>query len=278
MRMEWQGEPAYAHILLDVTEEKLKQGKLEQEAYFDRLTSIGNRYYFHKKMNELLETNTQLVFCYCDLDPLKHVNDTYGHAEGDWYLCHFVKTVKKQIRDQDLFARLGGDEFCLILKNCPLETARKKIYQIQTLFSEESTQADALLTNLPAVLLFQALDGMVGKFIERSIHMKFFAHADQSSGEHVDLGGTLGIQILQGGKSAVRCKSGILCLSSAGITDVNAKGCSHIRYFFPHTGTDISQMLTVGVSTQSTVDDGLWEILTDIQRIFVPDILLDIGT
>jgi len=37
-------------------------------------------------------------------------------------------------------------------------------------------------------------------------------------------------------------------------------------------------MLTVGVSTQSTVDDGLWEILTDIQRIFVPDILLDIGT
>ena len=108
--------------------------------------------------------------------------------------------------------------------------------------------------------------------------MKFFAHADQSSGEHVDLGGTLDIQILQGGKSAVRCKSGILCLSSAGIADVDAKGCSHIRYFFPHTGTDISQMLTVGVSTQSTVDDGLWEILTNIQRIFVPDILLDIGT
>ena len=108
--------------------------------------------------------------------------------------------------------------------------------------------------------------------------MKFFAHADQSSGEHIDLGGTLGIQILQSGKSAVRCKSGILCLASTGITDINAKGCSHIRYFLAHTGTDISQMLTVGVSTQSTVDDGLWEILTDIQRIFVPDILLDIGT
>ena len=41
IRDRWQGEPAYAHILLDVTEEKLKQGKLEQEAYFDRLTSIG---------------------------------------------------------------------------------------------------------------------------------------------------------------------------------------------------------------------------------------------
>ncbi len=139
MRMEWQGEPAYAHILLDVTQEKLKQGKLEQEANFDRLTGIGNRYYFHKKMKELLEANTQLVFCYCDLDHLKYVNDTYGHAEGDWYLCHFVETVKKQIRDQDLFVRLGGDEFCLILKNCPMETARRKLYQIQTLFSEETT-------------------------------------------------------------------------------------------------------------------------------------------
>jgi len=141
MRMEWQGEPAYAHILLDVTQEKLKQGKLEQEAYFDRLTGIGNRYYFHKKMKELLEANAQLVFCYCDLDHLKEVNDTYGHTEGDWYLCHFVETVKKQIRDQDLFVRLGGDEFCLILKNCPLETARRKLYQIQTLFSEETTHS-----------------------------------------------------------------------------------------------------------------------------------------
>ena len=118
---------------------------------------------------------------------------------------------------------------------------------------------------------------MVGEFIERGIHMEFFAHADQGSGEHVDLGGTLGIQILQGGKSAVRCEGGVLCLTSAGIADVNAKGSSHIGHFFSHAVADVSQMLAVGVSTQSTVDDSLRQIFADIQCVFIPDILLNIG-
>lgn len=80
--MEWQGEEAYAHIILEVTKDKLEQDKLEQEAYFDTLTQIGNRYYFQKKLDELLDTGNDLIFCYCDLDHLKYVNDTYGHMEG----------------------------------------------------------------------------------------------------------------------------------------------------------------------------------------------------
>lgn len=134
-RMEWQGEPAYAHIILEVTEEKLEQGKLEQEAYYDTLTGIGNRYYFHKKVDELLQSGEGLVFCYCDLDHLKFVNDTYGHAEGDRYICHFVETVKAQIREQDVFARIGGDEFCVLLKGCPENVARAKVIRMQADFA-----------------------------------------------------------------------------------------------------------------------------------------------
>lgn len=134
-RMEWQGEPAYAHIILEVTEEKLEQGKLEQEAYYDTLTGIGNRYYFHKKVDELLQSGEGLVFCYCDLDHLKFVNDTYGHAEGDRYICHFVETVKTQIREQDVFARIGGDEFCVLLKGCPENVARAKVIRMQADFA-----------------------------------------------------------------------------------------------------------------------------------------------
>ena len=85
--MEWQGEEAYAHIILEVTQDKLEQDKLEQEAYSDTLTQIGNRYYFQKKLDELLKMNEDLIFCYCDLDHLKTVNDTYGHMEGDWYVA-----------------------------------------------------------------------------------------------------------------------------------------------------------------------------------------------
>ena len=139
--MEWQGEAAYAHIILEITEEKREQDKLEMEAYHDTLTQIGNRYYFHKKVDELLQTGDGLIFCYCDLDHLKHVNDTYGHAEGDWYICHFVETVKAHIREQDLFARIGGDEFCILLKGCPEDVARTKVMQMQEDFAAEDTKS-----------------------------------------------------------------------------------------------------------------------------------------
>lgn len=136
--MEWQGEQAYAHILLDITKEKAEQGKLEQEASLDALTQIGNRHYFYREMKKLLKTDAPLMLCYCDLDHLKYVNDNFGHGEGDWYICHFVETVKKRIRERDVFARLGGDEFCLILKKCPEQIARDKMVRISDCFSHDT--------------------------------------------------------------------------------------------------------------------------------------------
>lgn len=131
----WQGEPAFAHIILDITAEKLEQERLEQEVFLDSLTRIGNRHYFQKQAFDLLQTNDEMIFCYCDLDNLKTVNDTFGHAEGDRYLHIFVRSVKQHIRKNDVFARIGGDEFCLILKDCSLESAYEKLIQIQTTFA-----------------------------------------------------------------------------------------------------------------------------------------------
>ena len=84
--MEWQGQKAYAHIIQDITEEKRREQKLTAEAYHDSLTGIGNRQFLFEQMGELLNTKRQLTFCYCDLDHLKYINDTYGHLEGDWYI------------------------------------------------------------------------------------------------------------------------------------------------------------------------------------------------
>lgn len=137
-RITWQGEPAYAHIIFETTEEKLAQGQLEYQAYFDKLTRIGNRHYFYTKVHELLKSEEALSFCYCDLDHLKYINDTYGHREGDSYLCSFVESVKSYIREDDIFARMGGDEFCMILRNCSREAAAKKLRLAQEKFKADS--------------------------------------------------------------------------------------------------------------------------------------------
>ena len=133
--MEWEGEPAYGHIVVEITQEKREHGILEQEAYFDKLTQIGNRLYFFKQIPPLLESGCSLAICFCDLDHLKFVNDTFGHAEGDRYLCSFVDLVRSSIREYDVFARMGGDEFCLVLPNCPEAVAESKMQSIQSAFA-----------------------------------------------------------------------------------------------------------------------------------------------
>lgn len=122
-------------------EAQQEQATLEQEAYHDPLTGIGSRNWFQKAAQDVLDEGTAAVFCYCDLDRLKYVNDTFGHAEGDWYLCHFVEEVKRVIREGDIFARVGGDEFCLILRNCAPELVVDKMTCAQRAFSRDSSHS-----------------------------------------------------------------------------------------------------------------------------------------
>ena len=119
--------------------EKEYADALEKEVSLDPLTQIGNRHSFNENLDKLLKTDSEFVFCFCDLDHLKYVNDTFGHAEGDRYLCRFTELVKLHLRVSDFFARVGGDEFCILLKNCPLALAQRELTDIQESFLEDSS-------------------------------------------------------------------------------------------------------------------------------------------
>lgn len=118
--------------------EKEHASVLEAEAHFDPLTGIGNRYAFDQNLDKLLHKDSEFVFCFCDLDHLKHINDTFGHAEGDHYLQSFTAAVQPHLRASDFFARVGGDEFCILLKNCPQPLAERELQEIQRYFREAS--------------------------------------------------------------------------------------------------------------------------------------------
>ena len=116
---------------------KEREEELEEEAYRDKLTGIGNRHLFHERAETMLATGKKIVFCYCDLDHLKYVNDYFGHQEGDQNLKHFVDIVKANIRPGDLFVRLGGDEFCIELLNSSKEIMKKKFEHVYEVFCKE---------------------------------------------------------------------------------------------------------------------------------------------
>lgn len=115
-----------------------REEALEGEALYDSLTHLGNRYYFNQRMADLADTGHNMVLCYCDLDELKYVNDTFGHAEGDAYISDFANLIKDNTREQDIIARLGGDEFCIVLVDCTVECANQKMLDLQKYFSKAS--------------------------------------------------------------------------------------------------------------------------------------------
>jgi diguanylate cyclase (GGDEF)-like protein/PAS domain S-box-containing protein len=116
-------ESFFVAVFEDVTRRKLREQELSSMALMDELTGIYNRRGFttlarHQlKLVERSGTRLQLVFA--DLDDLKVINDTYGHAAGDRALIDFAAIMKATFRDSDIVGRIGGDEFVALAMESP---------------------------------------------------------------------------------------------------------------------------------------------------------------
>jgi diguanylate cyclase (GGDEF)-like protein len=103
-------------VLHDVTERKIIEQQLEQLSFNDQLTGLYNRRYFENELKRLDRSREHpIAVISADLDGLKQINDTFGHAEGDRYLKACAELLKNNLRASDVLARVGGDEFALLL-------------------------------------------------------------------------------------------------------------------------------------------------------------------
>jgi len=86
----------------------------EEQAYTDTLTGLKNRRALDHVLARLSETETDFALMNCDLDFFKAVNDTLGHAAGDFVLQTVARIMVEETRGDDAIVRTGGDEFVLI--------------------------------------------------------------------------------------------------------------------------------------------------------------------
>lgn len=109
----------YIVVSRDITENKRYEQKLEELAYSDPLTGIGNRRYFYKLLAQAFKESKkyecQFALLLLDCDRFKSVNDSMGHDAGDVLLQHFVSRMKETLPQTASICRLGGDEFAIIL-------------------------------------------------------------------------------------------------------------------------------------------------------------------
>ena len=120
--------------------------KIEVIAYTDALTNIGNSTAW-KIMRDEVEsalaqgTLSDAVVCQFDVNFLKKVNDTYGHASGDRYIKHAANTIKRSFGIEGTCYRTGGDEFTAIIAGDGLDERLEQCRQLFELSMDEQNVA-----------------------------------------------------------------------------------------------------------------------------------------
>ncbi len=109
-----------------------RQRELTYLANFDAMTELANRRwgmtFLQQSLDDCLRRRWPLSVLLIDIDRLKAVNDTHGHACGDRLIRHVAGAIAAQLRPGELGCRLGGDEFLMILPEAgePTATARAR--------------------------------------------------------------------------------------------------------------------------------------------------------
>lgn len=133
------------HLIRELIHHKVRvQLHVEREALLrtDVLTGLGNRAAFVHLQEQIDAEPFPQAVIVSDLNNLKQVNDTYGHAVGDELLINYAE-VLKQFGHKDLVFRMGGDEFLMLLPRLDDATGIALLNQIgEALLQRPVTLAD----------------------------------------------------------------------------------------------------------------------------------------
>lgn len=139
------GEQFVGGVAADVTEMKEMQERLDSLTLTDELTQLNNRRGFLRLADARLKlarrTREQLHVLFADLDGLKKINDTYGHAAGSEAIVAAAAVLKESFRQTDVAARWGGDEFVVLLGSTDEDTQEILLGRVQQKIDNYNTRS-----------------------------------------------------------------------------------------------------------------------------------------
>lgn len=139
--------------------------RLEIQASTDALTGLANRHYFDAKYNEshadYLNNKVDpehFAIIVVDINGLKDINDTFGHAAGDKLILKVAEILKGLFRQSDIVARVGGEEFYILLTNVSSKMCQAWLDSIQRDNDQHTVIFDAKKTSISFSCGFSCTD------------------------------------------------------------------------------------------------------------------------
>ncbi len=119
---------ACVHLCAVAFEHEANQAEIRRLAFYDPLTGLPNRALLRDRVERALvraeREKHALAMLFLDLDRLKPINDSLGHAAGDRILASVASRLASLLRESDTVARIGGDEFVIVLPDCDAAAAQ----------------------------------------------------------------------------------------------------------------------------------------------------------
>ena len=147
-RISWvDGSPVLLCALYDITEKKIYQRKIEQQAYTDFLTGLYNRMCCERDLARIIDESEKSgkpgALLYLDLDDFKHINDGLGHQYGDVLLKAISHSLQRVEGIEDTCYRMGGDEFVIIIPPESYKLKEQIVSDIKDIFAKPWFLKDA---------------------------------------------------------------------------------------------------------------------------------------
>lgn len=116
--------------------------KVEELSITDGLTGLKNRRFLEYNIFEILllasRHRVSFNFAMVDIDFFKQVNDTWGHAAGDYVLKELARLLTDEFRKSDVIIRFGGEEFLVILFDSSFEDTLVKMEMMRAKVQEHT--------------------------------------------------------------------------------------------------------------------------------------------
>lgn len=140
-RIRWvDGSPVLLCALYDISEKKVYQKKIEQQAFTDFLTGLFNRMCCEKDLAKIVDESERTgkpgALLYLDLDDFKHINDSLGHQYGDVLLKSISHSLSRIDGIENSCYRMGGDEFVIIIPPSEYPRVNTIVAEIKDVFAK----------------------------------------------------------------------------------------------------------------------------------------------